>query len=251
MRSIFTFLLLTFSLFIFAQSRKPVQGRITIGTLVATNDEVNIRNLQTKKSTATSNGGYFTIQAKAADTLYITSNEFPAIKYVLSALDMNQDLVELKINTGATQLSQVTVESIPSSKSLGIEPADKKKYSKAERKLKSSTTSAVQRDGDKAYTAISTDRVINAISGQTSDAKKEVATEKKEATIAKLSEMHPENYYTETLKIPVDYVKGFQFYAAEDPKFVKIVEAGNDEDIDFELSKLAPKYLNTLKDGQK
>ncbi|RYZ98441.1 MAG: hypothetical protein EOO68_13775 [Moraxellaceae bacterium] len=251
MNRIFTFLAFFAFICVHAQTRKPVQGRITIGSLIATNDEVGIKNLQTKKTTATSSGGYFTIEARVADTLLLTSNEFQPVKYVLSALDISQDLVELKVNTTATQLNQVTVESRPSSRSMGLEPEDKKIYTPAERKLKRSKTAAVQRDGDKAYTAIATDRVINAVSGQTAQAKKEVATEKKEMVVAKLSETYPNDYYISNLKIPAEYVKGFQFYAAEDEQFVKVVEVGTPEDIDFAVSKMATQYLKTLKDARK
>lgn len=250
MSRIFTLCFLFATILVSAQ-RKPVQGRVVIGALTATTDEVSIKNLQTKKTASTSSGGFFTIQAQTSDTLQLTSNEFKAVKYVLTAADMNMEIVEFKVKTEGTQLSQVTVETSPSARSLGLEPADKKEYTKSERKLKRSKTAAVQRDGDKAYTAVATDRVLNAVSGQTAQAKKEVATEKKAAVVEKLSEKYAVDYYTGTLEIPSDYVKGFQFFAAEDPKFVQIMDKGSEEDIEFALGKLAEQYIKTLGDGKK
>lgn len=251
MKRIFTLLLLACTLIFYAQGRKPLQGRVTIGNLTATQDEVQINNINSKKITSTLNNGYFTIAAKAGDTLRFSGPEFPAVKYLVKPTDISEELLEFQVSVEGTQLSQVTVEAVPTSKSVGLEPSDSIRYTPAERKLKNARSTRSSKDPDKAYTAIGTDPVINAISGRTKDLKKQVVVEKKEKGIAKLQELHPDEYYIGTLKIPADYVRGFMFYAVEDAKFLKTLDTNNEEEIDFQLSTLATKYKKELKNGKK
>jgi len=64
----------------------------------------------------------------------------------------------------------------------------------------------------------------------------------------KIERWYEEKYFTETLKIPQEYVKGFLFYIVEDSKFVEVVNAKNKTMATFVMNELATKYLELLKE---
>ena len=128
-------------------------------------------------------------------------------------------------------LKEVVVnESAISAESLGIIPYGQKKYTPAERKL---------------YTATSgggIDGLLNAISGRKAMLKKEIAVEKKEQLLARIDVLFEDKYYTETLKIPSEYIKGFQYYCVDDVPFANALSTKNKTLIMFLIVKLAETY---------
>ena len=120
--------------------------------------------------------------------------------------------------------TQITAEN------LGIIPFGQKKYTPAERKL---------------YTATSgggIDGLLNAISGRKAMLKKEIEVEKKEQSLARIDVLFEDKYYIETLKIPEDHIRGFQYYCVEDAGFVSALKAKNKTLTMFLIVGLAEKY---------
>ena len=128
-------------------------------------------------------------------------------------------------------LKEVIVnESAISAESLGIIPYGQKKYTPAERKL---------------YTATSgggIDGLLNTISGRKAMIKKEIIVEKKEQSLARLGILFEDKYYTENLKIPSEYIKGFQYYCVDDVPFANALSTKNKTLIMFLIVKLAETY---------
>jgi len=124
--------------------------------------------------------------------------------------------------------------------SLGIIPHDIKQSTPAERKLFTATGGGKNQYG--LNTKISGDAILNAISGRTAMLKKELEVEKKETLMDKINGWYETLYFTKTLKIPEDYVKGFLFYIVEDAKFVEAVNAKNKTMATFLMNELAVKY---------
>jgi hypothetical protein len=119
---------------------------------------------------------------------------------------------------------------------LGIIPYGQKKYSPAERKL---------------YTATSgggIDGLLNAISGRKAMLKKEIVIEKKEQALARIDVLFEDKYYIERLKIPEDYIRGFQYYCVEDASFVSALKAKNKTLTMFLIVGLAEKYKQIIED---
>ena len=79
--------------------------------------------------------------------------------------------------------------------------------------------------------------------------KKEVEVEKKEFLIDVTADYYQKEYFTDVLKIPVDYVDGFLFYVVENSRFVTAMKDKNKTMATFILSELAVEYLkiNELK----
>lgn len=228
-----------------AQKRKPLQGKVIIGEIVAEDAEVKIRNMSSSEKTATLPGGFFTVAVRVNDTLLFSGPSVVSRKMVVTAFDLDEELVTVDLDPTGTQLKEVVVEKNISAESLGIPVG--KSYTPAERRLETATTAKPQRDPDKAYTAIGTDGVINKISGRTAQLKKEAQVEKKQSWKQRLSERYNREFFTDTLKLPSEHVEGFLFYAVDDKKFLKTLQTDTDEQIQLQLAVLATRYKKTLK----
>ena len=57
--------------------------------------------------------------------------------------------------------------------------------------------------------------------------KKELAVEKKETFMRLLESMFTLDHFVDRLKIPLEYVKGFKYYAVENDKFTVILNSKN------------------------
>ncbi|HEY4618681.1 MAG TPA: hypothetical protein VIH09_10855, partial [Flavobacterium sp.] len=86
------------------------------------------------------------------------------------------------------------------------------------------------------------DPIINLFSGRTAMLKKELKIEKKESYLKQLDDMFDKNHFVNKLKIPLDYVKGFEYYAVENEQFTKILSSKNLTSTEFLLAELATKY---------
>lgn len=228
------------------KKRKPLQGKVLIGELIAEDGEVRIRNMSSGEKVATLPGGFFTLAARANDTLLFQGADVIQRKMVITSFDMDEELVIVELDPTGTQLREVVVDKNKvTSESVGLPMG--KEYSQAERKLESATTTKAQRPEGQAYTAVGTDGVLNKLSGRTAQLKKEAEVEKKQDLKQRLSNRYEREFFTDTLKIPSDHVEGFLFYVVEDKKFKQTYETNNSEEIELQLGVLAANYRKTLK----
>lgn len=235
-------LLLIFSLPLFAQGeRRQLYGKI-ISDEAGVNG-VFIINKSIGEETKSSAKGDFSIYAGAGDVLVIYK---PGVSK--RELKVNKDNLStmpfiVSVTAEARELKEVIIEKQIDAVSLGIVPADQKKYTHAERKLYTA--------GD--FKPISLlgilggslplDPIINAINGKTKRLKKEVALERKGFLTEKVYGIYTEQEITQEFKIPEEYVKGFVFYLAEDAEFTNAVNADEIEGAKFRMAALAEKYL--------
>jgi uncharacterized protein YcsI (UPF0317 family) len=49
-----------------------------------------------------------------------------------------------------------------------------------------------------------------------------------------------------TLHIPAEYVKGFLYFAVENPKFTRVLKTKNRTSIEFLMSELATQYIQII-----
>jgi hypothetical protein len=107
-------------------------------------------------------------------------------------------------------------------------PVVKNHIQKAERKLHTATgLNATANAGGMAGGSVSADPLLNFFSGRTKMLKKEVAVEKKEFFMKLLENMFSLDHFVNRLKIPTEYVKGFEYYAVENDKFTVILNSKN------------------------
>jgi len=222
---------------------KKINGKVTADY----NDleSIYIVNLKTEKSTLTERGGYFSINASVGDTIMFTAVQFKSLKITLKEEDFNKELLFVKMETFIRVLDEVKINEYKdiNAVSLGIISSKTKHYTPAERKLKTASDSDAQIGTN---TSIGLDPILNWMSGRTTMLKKEVEVEKKELMLTKIQNLYEAEYFVETLKIPEDFVKGFQYYIVEDAKFVEALKAKNKTMATFIMNELAVTYKDLI-----
>ena len=220
----------------FGQTRTDVliHGKIIADS--ASVEGINVVNLVNEKATTTDKKGEFYILAKAEDLLVLSAVNFEFHRRSIEEADLKGNIVIIKMIPKVTQLDEVIVNEHPdiTAEKLGIIPKGQKRYTPAERKLYTAQTGPV-------------DILANIISGRTKMLKKEVEVEKKERLLAKVEVLYEDDYYTETLKIPQDYISDFQHYLIDDAEFVSAMNAKNKALIRFNMAKLAVNYKELVK----
>jgi hypothetical protein len=78
--------------------------------------------------------------------------------------------------------------------------------------------------------------------------KKELEVEKKERLLAYIGALFDDEYYTQTLKIPANYIKGFQYYCVEEEEFATSLRSKNKAMIKLLIVPLAEKYNKIITD---
>lgn len=209
---------------------------------------IYIVNLKTERATLTERGGYFSITASVGDTLMFSAVQFKGLKVALKESDFEKELLFVKLETLVRSLDEVRINEYKNinAVSLGIISPNTKHYTPAERKLRTAEELHWYSPLLIPLGGMSVDGMINSISGRTAMLKKEVEVEKKEFLLQKIDNLFDKKYFLETLKIPEDYIKGFQYYIVEDVKFVEAMNAKNKTMATFIMNELAVKYKELL-----
>ena len=239
------FPLLFFSSFL-AKSQELVflKGKVT--SQLKELNEVYVTNLRSDSNTTTDKTGSFSMFVKLGDTLQFSGLQIVTKRAVINENELAKKLYVVTLEGKVIPLDEVQIKQYPNinAVSLGILQKPAKVYTPAERKLKAAT----DLDGKIGFGgAMSLDPLINAISGRTAMLKKELKVERKEYLLQKIEYMFKEEYFLENLKIPKDYLRGFWYYAVEDPKLVEALNSKNKIMSRFIFSDLAIKYLEILK----
>jgi hypothetical protein len=182
--------------------------------------------------------------AKAEDLLVFSSVNLEYYRKIIEVEDLKPAVLIIKMASKTTELKEVVVNEHPeiNAVSLGISPKGIKHYTPAERRLKTAGDfKPIQLLGILGG-SLPVDPILNAISGRTTMLKKELEVEKKEHLLAVFGALFDANYFTKTLKIPADYLKGFQYYCIEDENFAEVLKSKNKTKIEFLIVPLAVKY---------
>jgi len=207
---------------------------------------IYIVNSNTEAATQTQSGGYFEIPVAVGDTLMFSSVQFKATKRVLTEDDFCKELVFVPMKLIMNQLEEVMVFQYKNinAVALGIIPKGQKRYTPAERKLKGASDVDAQIGLN---TSLMIDPLLNFFSGRTAMLQKELAVEKKEFGMQRIENLYPRDYFLKTLKIPEEYVKGFEYYLIENTSFVRVMNTNNKVSTTFLMVQLAEKYLDSIK----
>ena len=246
MKIIFSAIVLFFTVQDFWAQQAPRQtlnGKIKLDHAIV--EDISIQNLQTNKSTATVNGGYFTIQAKAGDTLMFSAIHIIGKQIIISEEDLTRDLLFVPLQPIPNQLEEVKVFRYDhiNAVSLGIIPAGQRSYSAAERRYKAGGDLDAKIGTN---SSISTDAVINWMSGKTAMLKKELAVERKESLQEKLQQMFDDSYVVNRLQIPSEYIAGFFVYVAGESASAAIFNSKDRTAAAFAIADLAVRYKKII-----
>jgi len=247
---IFLFIILLVNHSVFSQE-KLISGRIVVKD--ATVQGVHIINLVNEKEAISDVDGKFAILAKTEDLLVFSAVHLDYMRKIIEDTDYNSGTIIIQMTSKINQLDEVEIsENNINALSLGILSKPIKSLTPAERRLKAGTGIEVYPSfGTMSGAAIGTDALINWISGRTKLLKQELKLEKKEILLRKTDGLYEDSYYTDTLKIPKDYIKAFQYYCIENEKFVTAINAKNGPMVAFVMSELAFEYNTLLKDEKK
>ena len=222
-----------------------LKGRLTADFSVL--EGVYVINKKTEKASITDQEGHFKVQAVVGDTLFFSATQFRELKMVLTAKDFEQEMILVKMKPVVNQLDEVIVRNGINAVSMGIIPKGQRVYTPAERRLNTANNlNASANMGTMMGGSVSADPLLNWISGRTKMLKKEVAVEKKESYLRQLENMFSDDYFISKLKIPSEYVKGFEYYIVDNEQFVRNLKSKNNAMIAFLLAELAVKYKEII-----
>ena len=224
-------LIILFSIVGFGQFSKNWHGKIV--SEAPDLEGIYVLNLKSKVATTTEKGGYFSIDGTIGDSLAISGFQLQSIKIALSQQDYTKELFFVKMESVVTYLEEVRINQYKNinALALGILQKPAKEYTPAERKLFTATSGG------------GIDGLLNLISGRTKMLKKGIEIEKKERALEKIENLFEEKYFVETLKIPQEKVKGFEYFCVEDTKFNAALKSKNKTMAKFLLIDLARNYL--------
>ncbi len=192
---------------------------------------VNVVNETSQQSISSDRDGNFILFLKEDDVLVFSAVNLVTLRKKIILADLGKAVLKIQLQKNNILLKEVVIQedSHITAENLGIIPYGQKKYTVAERRLYSARSGLL-------------DRPLNWISGRTARLKKEVAVSEKEQLMAKLEYLFEENFYTETLKIPKDYIRDFQLFCIENDYFVISVKAKNKVLSKFYILSLAKDY---------
>jgi hypothetical protein len=208
---------------------KLIHGKIVVESGAMSG--VSVINLVNEKSTVSDNNGDFYILAKAEDLLVFSSVNLEYYRRIIEEKDLKPEVLIIKMTSKITELEEVIINKHPeiNAVALGISPKGIIQRTRAEKRLDAANTMPIA-------------ALINLMSGRTEQLKKEIEVEKKELLLAKMGNLYSDKYYIKTLKIPSEYIKGFQYYIVENERFTTVLKSKNKTQIEFEMVSLAEKY---------
>ena len=222
----------------FGQTReaKQISGKILAESTSV--EAVNIINNTTQRTAVSDANGLFSIVVNEGDVLIFSAINLESLRKKITKQDLLSDVLKVQMTAKSIDLKEVIINEHPeiTAENIGVIPYGQKKYTPAERKL---------------YTATSgggIDGLLNSISGRKAMLKKEIVVEQKEQLLARIDYLFEEKYYVETLKIPVDYIRGFQYYCIDDTSLAAALRSKNKTMVMFLIVQLAEKYNQIIKD---
>nr|WP_315140042.1 carboxypeptidase-like regulatory domain-containing protein [uncultured Flavobacterium sp.] len=215
---------------------KQISGKILAESTSV--EAVNIINNTTQRTTVSDANGLFSIVVNEGDVLIFSAVNLESLRKKITKQDLLLDVVKVQMTAKSIDLKEVIINEHPeiTAENIGVIPYGQKKYTPAERKL---------------YTATSgggIDGLLNSISGRKAMLKKEIVVEQKEQLLVRIDYLFEEKYYVETLKIPVDYIRGFQYYCIDDASLAAALRSKNKTMVMFLIVQLAEKYNQIIKD---
>ncbi len=223
-----------------SQNDSIIKGKIIVET--NDNEGITIVNISNKINTISGNGGYFKIKAKINDTIMFSAIHLVGKKHIITKKDFGKDLLFIKLEIYTRHIKEIMVTNADdiTAESLGLVPKGQKKYTPAERRVKTAGDFNGQFGLN---TAFSIDPLLNAISGRTKQLKAELEVERKEFLQYKINANFDSELIMNQFHIPEDYVSGFVFYIVEDEELKAAAKAKNKTLISFRMSALAVDFL--------
>jgi hypothetical protein len=207
--------------------------KIIIGKVVSDSrplEGISVVNCSNKMMAVSDENGCFSILAKDKDVLNFSGIDYKYLRKYVYKHEYASGTLEVNMTFNSIELDEVVINKYANinAENLGIIPRGQIKLTTAERRLYSGS-GGIQ-------------GLFNLVSGERDILKMNVEIEKKEILMKKLEYLFGSQYYTKTLKIPEELIKGFQYYCVEDPEFVESLGFKNKTMSMFLITNLASIY---------
>jgi hypothetical protein len=238
MNRFFLYLLVSFFTTVFSYGQKTIYGVVKVENASA--EGIHVTNLLSEKATITNEKGEFWLDVKEDDLLVFSAVHLNYWRKSISENDLKNEKIEVTMSAKVSELEEVVLTDYSriNAKDLGIINYTPKSYTPAERRLRTATTGLL-------------DPLLNWMSGRTKQLKKDIGIEKKEFMIIWLDDNFEDTDFTDTFKIPKEYVDGFKFYVVEDIDLAQAIQAKNKTRVTFLLGEIAQEFLNFLNNEEK
>lgn len=226
-------------LFLFTQmsfAQNGLKGKLVSD--IANLEGIYVVNSSLKINTITNAQGEFIIEAKPNDVLVVSSQLIEGIEIKLNDNSFKQNPLIIRVKAKINQLDEIEVNKF-TTKSLGIVSKNVKEYTPAERRLRTAEKLKWYSPLLIPLGGMPLDGLINQISGRTKMLKKELAVEKKEKQIEKLDLWFDNDFYSQKLKIPTDYIEGFKIFALDNVDLLNAIASKNKTLATFLLGEIA------------
>ncbi|UPQ79978.1 hypothetical protein M0M57_03870 [Flavobacterium azooxidireducens] len=233
MNRFFLYLIISILTTVFSYGQKTIYGVVKVENASA--EGIHVTNLVSEKAAITNEKGEFWLDVKEDDLIVFSAVHLNYWRKSISSTDIKNGKIEIVMSAKVSELEEVVVTDYSriNAKDLGIINYTPKTYTSAERRLRTATTGLL-------------DPLLNWMSGRTKQLKKDIGIEKKEFMISWLDDNFEDTDFTNTFKIPKEYVDGFKFYVVEDIDLAQAIQAKNKSRVTFLLGELAQDFLNYL-----
>jgi hypothetical protein len=213
--------------------QKTIYGVVKVENASA--EGIHVTNLVSEKATITNQNGEFWLEVKEDDLLVFSAVHLNYWRKSISSTDIKNEKIEILMSAKVSELDEVVVTEYTkiNAQDLGIINYKPVSYTPAERRLRTATTGLL-------------DPLLNWMSGRTKQLKKDIGIEKKEFMLLWLDDNFEESVFTDTFKMPKEYVNGFKFYVVEDVDLAQAIQVKNKSRVTFLLGELAQDFLNFL-----
>lgn len=231
---------------------KLINGQVTVNNVVPL-EGVNITNTSSKVMVVSDQYGHFSILAKEGDILSLSAVNYEHLRKFINKQEFNLGSITANLTPKTIELNEVVINkhSDITAENLGIIPKDQVKLTTAERRLQTAGDFKPIHLLGLLGGALAVDPILNAINGRTKMLKKELSVERKEFLMVKLENLFEDKYYIETLKIPEELIKGFQYYCIEDADFTRSLKEKNKTMTMFLIVGMASEFNKNQADDKK
>lgn len=223
----------------YSQEIKLLEGQVISDSIPTAN--IHIVNLDLEKGTSSDDTGKFKIYVRISDTLLFSSVQFENRKVIISAADLEDDEMVVKLYPARNELQEIQVTDLKLSGHLdkdlpkvkifdrqkyGI-PYPEKKLTQTERKLytaNANITSRWQYIGV-LLGGVPLDVIMNDINGRTKYLKALDKQDKLQIRVQRGISLLGRTFFISELDIPENEVENFVYYCAEDSEYDKLLDS--------------------------
>ncbi len=264
MKPIITYIIFLISIsFAFSQEAKRIQGQIIIDIEGETPENIEIKNLNSKRYVLADNIGNFEIKANINDTLQFKSMFFEQRKYIINKLAYDSRKIFIHLNIDLNKIEEVVITGLNYTGHLEKDVIKNRpllKSYKNEKFKESLGFPTLPFEPQRKYTkkilpevagipiplGLDVDALAKLFTGEYRKQEEFRMELSKLDKLKKVEEYYSDFFFINFLEIPKDEIKNFVHYSYYFSGMDNLVKENKFEKLREQLIKLAPNYLKRL-----